>query len=305
MRRRRSLSVLCAALAVVASGCGGDEEARPDLAFVSTRDGDYAIFEMNADGSAQHRLTPREGDPASSPAKLFFQIDPAWSPDARQIAFSSRRSGTFDVYVMGADGTGTRRLTSGKANDSHPTWSADGEEIAFERDGDIWVLRADGSGAKRISDAAAEEGEPAWSPDGAWIAYVRRTPGTAARELWVMRPDGTGRRALTAQSATVTTPAWSPDSARIVFASNRDSDVYALFTIGLQGGGVREVVRTVTDNFEPSWSPDGATIAYYESGAIYTIALGDGDGEGEVEKLTDDANNDSSPVWNPSPPPEG
>jgi Tol biopolymer transport system component len=302
MRPRRSLGVLCAAVAVtVIAGCGGSEDARPDLAFVSTRDGDYAIFEMNADGSAQHRLTPREGDLASSPAKLFFQVDPEWSPDATRIAFASRRSGTFDVYVMQADGTGTRALTSGSANDSHPTWSADGDRIAFQRNSDIWVMSADGTEPKRISDVTAEESEPTWSPDGDWIAYVRRTPGTAARELWVMRADGTERRALTAQNATVTTPAWSPDSTRIVFASNRDEDVYALFTIGVDGKGLRSVAPTAADSFEPSWSPDGKTIAFFEGGAIYAVELGGGD----VTRLTDAANNDSSPAWNPQLPPTG
>lgn len=295
MRYRRSLGVLCAAVAVGLSACGGDEQARPDLVFVSTRDGDYAIFEMNADGGAQHRLTPREGDVASSPAKLFFQIEPAWSPDATRIAFASRRSGTFDVYVMNADGSGTQQLTSGKDDDSHPTWSNDGRRIAFERDSDIWVMNADGSGAKRVSDVEAEEGEPAWSPDGEWIAYVRRTPGTAARELWLMRSDGSERRGLTSQNATVATPAWSPDSTRIVFASDREDEIYKLFTIGLDGTGLRSIAPTARDNFEPSWSPDGDTIAFFEDGAIFKVELGGG----EVEKLTDSANNDSSPAWNP------
>jgi Tol biopolymer transport system component len=60
------------------------------------------------------------------------------------------------------------------------------------------------------------------------------------------------------------------------------------------------VAPTAADNFEPSWSPDGTTIAYFEDGAIYAVELGGG----EVEKLTDSENNDSSPVWNPQPPPE-
>jgi Tol biopolymer transport system component len=286
--------------AIVGAGCGGSDGARPDLAFVSTRDGDYAIFEMNADGGAQHRLTPREGDGSSSPARIFFQIEPTWSPDASQIAFSSRRSGTFDLYVMNADGTGTRRLTSGKQNDSHPTWSRNGTRLAFERDGDINVISSDGSGVRRISDTTAEEREPAWSPDGTWIAYVRRTPGTASRELWLMRPDGSERRALTSQNATVATPAWSPDSTRVVFASNKDDGVYALFTIRLDGKALRSVVPTTGDNFEPSWSPDGSKIAYEEDGAIFTVELGGGD----VKKLTDNKNNDSSPAWNPVQPPK-
>ena len=298
MTIRRFAGVLVAIVtAVGAAGCGGSDEARPDLAFVSTRDGDYAIFEMNADGGAQRRLTPREGEPSSAPARLFFQVEPAWSPDASQIAFSSRRSGTLDLYVMNADGTGTRQLTSGKANDSHPTWSADGTRLAFERDGDIYVVSADGSGARRISDETAEEREPAWSPDGAWIAYVRRTPGTPVRQLWLMRPDGRERQAVTSQDATITTPAWSPDSTRIVFANKNEDDPYALFTIGLDGKGLRSVVLTTSDNFEPSWSPDGAKVAYFEDGAIFAVELGGG----EVEKLTDNANNDSSPAWNPRP----
>jgi len=296
MTIRRFAGMLVAIVtAIVAVGCGGSDDARPDLAFVSTRDGDYAIFEMDADGGAQHRLTPREGNGSSSPARLFFQIEPAWSPDGSQIAFSSRRSGTSHVYVMNADGTGTRRLTTGKKNDSHPTWSPDGTRLAFERDGDIQVMSADGSGVRRISDVIAEEREPAWSPDGAWLAYVRRTPGTAARELWLMRPDGSEQRALTSQDATVATPAWSPDSTRIVFASNKDDDVYALFTIGLDGKRLRRVVPTASDDFEPSWSPDGEKIAYFEDGAIFTVELGGGD----VKKLTDSENNDSSPAWNP------
>ncbi len=298
MRLRRYLVVLCVAVAALVTGCGGDEEARPDLAFVSTRDGDYAIFEMNADGGRQRRLTSRDDTGASSPARLFFQFEPAWSPDGSSIAFASRRSGTLDVYVMDADGTGTTRLTSGKGNDSHPSWSADGEQIAFERDNDIYVMNADGSSPRRISDPTTEEREPAWSPDGAWIAYIRRTPGTATRELWIMRPTGAERRALTRRNATVATPGWSPDSSRIAFALNSDG-VYELFTIGIDGTGLRNVVDTASDNFEPAWSPDGSRIAYYEDGAIFTVELGGG----EIERLTDNENNDSSPAWNPAPPP--
>ena len=295
---RLALAALAAIVLGAVAGCGGDGEARPDLLFVSTRDGDYAIFEMNADGSAQHRLTPREVGDVTSTRRLFFQVNPAWSPDATRIAFASQRSSSFDVYVMNADGTGTRRLTSGKGNDSHPTWSPDGRRLVFDRDGDIFAMNADGTDVTRISDVTAAEGEPSWSPDGKWIAYVRRTPGTASRELWLMRPDGSRRRALTARNATVATPAWSPDSSRVVFASNEGGEIYKLYTIGVDGKGLRSVAPTASDNFEPSWSPDGQTIAYFEDGAIWMVELGGG----EPERITDSANNDSSPVWNPRPP---
>jgi len=292
-------TVLALAGLTLVVACGGDDgTTRPDLAFVSTRDGDYAIYLMSGDGKGERRLTDHDAD-ASSPAGLFFQIDPAWSPDGTKIAFSSRRSGSYDVYVMNADGTGTRRLTSTRADDLHPTWSPDGQQVAFARSGDIVVVGADGSGARSILASGAEESEPAWSPDGKWIAYVRHLPGAPVREVWLVRPDGSEDRQLTRQGAVVYTPAWSPDSARIVFTSNRAGEVFELYTIGADGKRLRSVAPPAGDMFEPSWSPDGSKIAYSEDGAIFTVELGGGN----VEQFTSTENNDSSPAWNPEPPP--
>ena len=296
MRRRTLTLGLLSAAVLTLSGCGGGGSGRADLAFVSSRDGDYAIFVMASDGSGQRRLTSQD-DEAS--ATVFFQVDPAWSADGSKIAFASRRTGSSDIYAMTSDGTATTRLTSGKENDSHPTWSADGSEIAFARDGDIYVMGADGSRPHRISDIDAEESDPAWSPDGELIAYIRRIPGTPIQNVWVMHPDGSDRRPLTKQNGRAYTPAWSPDGKRIVFTTNAKSEHFELFTVGLDGKALRNVVPTANDDFEPSWSPNGSTIAYQEEGAIFTIELG---GDGAVEKLTDYATNDSSPVWNPRPP---
>ena len=300
MRRRLLLAgALGAALTLALVACGGEGPApRPDLVVVSTRDGDYAIYALNADGGRQVRLTEEAGD-ASSPRGLFFQMEPAWSPDGRRIAFASKRGGTFDIYVMNADGTGTTRLTSTKEDDSHPTWSGDGQRIAFARSpGDIVVMRADGSGARRISDPSLEEVDPAWSPDGSRIAYTRRTRGTPIREIWLMRPDGSDRHALTKHGAVATTPAWSPDGKQIAFSSNRDGELFEVFTVSAAGGSLRKVATTAEGMFEPSWSPDGSLIAFAEGGAIYTVDLAGG----EPERLTETKNNDSSPAWNPRPP---
>ena len=85
-----SLALACA---VFAAGCGGsDDESSPDLAFVSSRDCDYAVFVMAASGSGQRRLTDADGElePTESP---FFQVEPAWSADGSKIAFVSGRTG--------------------------------------------------------------------------------------------------------------------------------------------------------------------------------------------------------------------
>jgi TolB protein len=283
-------------VAVLLVSCGGEGKARPDLAFVSTRDGPYAIYEMNANGRAQHRLTEADTD-VSKPEGLFFQVEPAWSPDGTQIAFASGRSGSLDIYVMSADGTGTVRLTTTREDDSHPTWSADGEEIAFARTQDIYVMNADGSGVRRISDPGAEETEPAWSPNGKWIAYVRRDPGSDVRDIRVMGPDGAGARRVTSLHANSINPAWSPDSTRLAFASNVLGPLYDIFMVTVGEKGVRRLSRVGPDAFEPSWSPDGTKVAFSQNGSILTVDL-----ERNTEELTDPDGNDSSPAWNPKPP---
>jgi TolB protein len=283
------------ALAVSASACGGSDSPRPDLVLVSTRDGDYALYELDADGERQRRLTDGETS-SSGEESLFFQVDPAWSPDGSLIAFSSRRESSFDLYTMRADGTGTRRLTSATEDDGHPTWSPDGKSIAFARGtpGRIYVMNADGTGVRRLTEDFAEEADPAWSPDGRWIAYTQRTPGTTVRELWVSRADGSDRHRVTNFGRAIFGPAWSPDSKRIAFAADLERTTYDIYSVDLQGNDRRRYTQTLSDSFEPAWSPDGGTIAFSREGAIEAV-----DQDGSIEVITNREDNDSSPAWNP------
>ena len=90
-----------------------------------------------------------------------------------------------------------------------------------------------------------------------------------------------------------------PDSAQIAFSSNKDGELFEVFTVDAEGGSLRKVATTAEGMFEPSWSPDGSMIAFAEGGAIYSVDLGGG----EPQRITDTENNDSSPAWNPRPPP--
>lgn len=287
-------------LALALSACGGSDERRADLLLVSTRDGDYAIYSMSADGGKQERLTEAEGDP-SSPQGLFFQIEPAWSPDGSRIAFASKRGGSFDVYVMNADGSGTRRLTSAPGDEGHPTWSPDGERIVFSRgtSGDLYVMNADGSGEKALVKGPADDAQPAWSPDGRSIAFARRPSGTQMRDLWVVGADGSEPRRLTRLDATSSSPAWSPDGTRVAFSTNSGGEQFDIYFVVVAGKGLQQVTETPDDSFEPAWSPDGTTIAFAEGGSIFSI-----ESEGEPRRLSSSSGNDSSPAWNPSPPDE-
>ena len=296
----KALSAAAAAgVLLLLAGCGSSGPQGDAIAFVSSRDGDYAIFVMDADGGNEGRLTDERGD-TSTAGGVEFQTDPAWSPDGAKIAFASAREGSFDIYVMNADGTGTTRLTSSDANDHGPTWSPDGSRIAFARSSDgghVWLMNADGTGAHRLTDDdITAEGEPSWSPDGSWIAYTHRASGSDFREIWVAHPDGSGRRSVTKLRARSYAPAWSPDSKRLAFSADKDGVRYDIYTIGADGKGLRRLVQSPEDAFEPAWSPDGSEIAFSRDGAIVVATL-----SGVERQLTDPADNDSSPAWNPAP----
>ncbi len=241
------------------------------------------------------RLTQEKGDPSTEEG-LFFQGEPAWSPDGRRIAFSSVRDGTSHIYVMSADGTGTRRLTTGLQNDNHPSWSPDGKTILFAREGALFVIPAGGPGpARRVGRGLGAAADPAWSPDGTLIAYDYRRPGEAIKELYVMRANGTRIRRLTNLGQVSTLPAWSPDGKRLAFQSDLRLGHDEIYTIGVGGQGLKEITTSALDAYQPAWSPDGE-ITYARDGSLWTT-----DAAGHEARLVK-AGNASSPAWRPVPP---
>jgi TolB protein len=174
---------------------------------------------------------------------------PAWFPDGRRIAYVSRRDeDAADLYLMRADGTGARRLTTTPAADDEPAFSPDGRRIAFTTYGgagndDIAVMNADGSGLHRLTSSAAYEYSPVWSPDGGRIAYAR--DGV----IRVMRADGTGDRAVT-RGGKDSAPAWSPDGTRLSFV--RDGNLYLADSHGRQAACVATGMTVVS---AARWQP--------------------------------------------------
>lgn len=79
---------------------------------------------------------------------------PAWSPDGRRIAFADTPSDYPEIYIVGVDGAGLRRLTRNSADDSSPVWTRDGR-IVFSRWPEngpmrLYVMNSDGSGVRRF-----------------------------------------------------------------------------------------------------------------------------------------------------------
>jgi len=294
----RRLAFVAGVTALALAGCGGSApKGPPAMVFVSVKDGDYAIFGADADAKHSYRLTKQKGDPSTS-AGLFFQLQPAWSPDGQKIAFSSGRDGTAHIYVMNADGTGTVRITGTKQGDEQPSWSADGKRLVFSREGALFEAPATGGPAHRVGHGTGNAEDPAYSPDGRLIAYDYRKPGYMNHEIYVMNADGTGTHPVTHLNYASAFPAWSPDGKTLAFQSNLRGGLYQIYTIRLDGTGLRQVTTSPTDVIQPAWTPDGKTIGYARDGGIWTSSS---DG-GTATQLTSGKNDDSRPAWNPVPP---
>ena len=135
------------------------------IAFVSQRDGDVAIWVMDADGGNKRKLVKGR--------------DPSWSPDGGKIVFTSGQfEGSDEIYTIDADGSNMKRLTVNKNKfDWFPAWSPNGDRLAFdsERFGgqELMLMKVSGQGQTRISIAEETyEQEPVWSPDGRGLAYA-------------------------------------------------------------------------------------------------------------------------------------
>ena len=219
------------------------------IAFSSNRDGDWDIYVMNADGSGVTQLTDNADD----------DRNPDWSPDGRQIAFSSGPpDGNLDIYVMNADGSGVTRLTDHPGLDQSPDWSPDGGHIAFtsvrqdDEDWNIYVMNADGSGVMRLTNHPELDRNPAWSPDGRRIAFSSDRDGDW--DIYVMNADGSGLTRLTDNAELDRWPAWSPDGRRIAFTSDRDGD-WDIYVMNADGSGVTRLADHPEWDAEPAWSP--------------------------------------------------
>ena len=210
-----------------------------------------------------------------------------------KIAFMSNRAGNFDVYTM--RGTNVVQLTTDPADDSRPSWSADGRRIVFVRAGsgftEIWKMRADGSGQRRLTRTRSFNDAPVFSPDGTKIAW------DGDHDIWTMNADGSGQLDVTNDPATDTSPSWSPDGTRIVFDSDR-SGTREIYSMLPDGTGVTQLT---TDglNTDPDWSPDGQRIVFvsFRTGNAEIFAM-DADGNNQTD-LTNNQHYDADPAWAP------
>jgi imidazolonepropionase-like amidohydrolase/Tol biopolymer transport system component len=249
---------------------------------------------------------------------LPFDSQPRFSPDGRQIAYTSDRGGGDNIWVMDSNGQNRRQVTRETFELLNgPTWSPDGQYIAARKHfttqrslgtGEIWLYHASGTGSgvalvtRPNPQHQKELGEPVFAPDGSAIYFSRNTtPGPIfeyaqnsnlqvfAIDRYDMR---TGERTQVAGGAGgAVRPTPSPDGRQLAFV-RREGGRSRLFVRDMRTGEERKIHDDLDLDLQETWAvhgvypqmdwlPDNRTIVFWSGGRIRRIAS-DGTGLAEI-----------------------
>src|SRR3989344_5935198 len=223
---------------------------------------------INEDGTGLQRLTTNPGQ----------DLEPTWSPDGKELLFTSHRTGGTAVWRMDSDGSNQRDITSNIVERARQAdWCSNGKIVVAYRDrGDseagIGIIDPNGTSFTSIYSEPRTgriPSWPKWSPNCFEIAFERYVNGNW--EIYTMNSDGTNQRNIpnnlivNDQQAT-----WSPDGTKMVFISDRanpggitngllDIDLYIMNN---DGTNITRLTYDIGPEADPDWSNDGEKIIF-------------------------------------------
>lgn len=273
----------------------------------------FALAMLSPPGSAQDKSGKLT---AMDEFNLQIATDPQISPDGKKIAYvrgfadpmSDRRYS--NLWIVNADGSDHRALTTGNRSDSSPRWSPDGTRLAYlaESEGktQIYVRWMDTGQTARITDLTEGPSDLSWSPDGKIIAYSALLPGKAPQLADLPAPP---------EGAKWADPAKAYD--RLVYRFNGAGYLKPgyrqLFVVPAEGGAPRQISSGNFPNGgsefsanQAVWTPDGKYLLVsanrhpeedheYLDTEVYEFSVADG----SVRALTSRKGPDDSPALSP------
>ncbi|HKY26735.1 MAG TPA: hypothetical protein VJM12_02180, partial [Pyrinomonadaceae bacterium] len=227
-----------------------------------------------------------------------LDLYPALARDGKTIAFSSDRSGSFEIYIKQlVPGAREMQITFDGSQNFQPAFSPDGSVIAYhsKKRGGIWLMPLTGGAPKQLTEFGSN---PTFSPDGSLVAlqsgefhmlgYMMMNP-RAPSTLWVVPSGGGEPRQLTQAGMPPGGhggPAWSPDGQRIAFSGSGEGEV--VWSVSADGKDLKRISGQITGTSDAVYAPDGRAIYFTaDTGwSLYKVDLSEaGDPIGEPVKF--------------------
>ncbi len=245
-------------------------------------DDHFEIYVSDFNGKVLQQLTHERG----------YDAEGSYSPDGTLIAFASNRkaysepmseedAGYFkndpaymtDIYLMNADGSNVRQLTTSKGYDGGPFFSPDGKRITWRRfapngaTAEVYTMNLDGSDQKQITRVGAMSWAPYYHPSGDYLIFTNNSLGFSNFELFMV--DAEGKRdpvRVTYTDGFDGLPVFSPDGTRLAWTTNRTPGGASQIHIAEWNDAEARVLLALNDSAAPEeitleGAPDAATTA--------------------------------------------